>query len=421
MKKIKDILLLTVLFLLPFQTRYFYSSAYLKNIFWEYGSLCIYGIEILVAVLVLIDLYQKFSSPDFVKKIKLLQHGGLVRVLAFVSVLALYLFFSPLPKVTWQYFETIFYAVILAVLILESKLSFDKLALAFWGGGLLQACLGVWQFFGQSVVANKWFGIAAHTASDLGAAVVGFGDERWLRAYGSFGWPTSLGVYLAVVFLIGTLLLLRLQNNRSRSFVFIGQMVILSGLFFTFARGAWLALLIALCVLVYQRRKNILIWKQLFFYAAVFLVLVITFRPLVFNRFNLSNRLEIKSVTERVNQWSDFKKVFKSNIVLGTSPGLYTYSLYSLGMVSEYSYQPVHNIFLLFLGEWGVFGLLVLSSLLYFGNKFFNWLFSPFLAILIFGCFDHWIISMFTGWLFLAVVLALGVRYRAIDTSGQNE
>ena len=84
-------------------------------------------------------------------------------------------------------------------LIISQVEQTKKLITALWLSGLAQGLLAIWQFLSQGVLASKWLGLAAHLASDQGSFVVEFGGERWLRAYGSFGSPNSLGIYLAVI------------------------------------------------------------------------------------------------------------------------------------------------------------------------------------------------------------------------------
>jgi len=414
-EKIKDSLLLAVLFLLPLQTRYFLKTVYLDGVFWEYGSLYVYAVEILVAFILFIQIYLFFKNKIFLNSLN--KHSNTGALVIFFALFLSYLFLSKDFWVTWQYFGYVFYAFGLSVILLTSRLQLKYLILSFWSGALVTSVLSIWQFLSQSTFSNKWLGMASHAPSALGAAVVEFQDERWLRAYGFFGWPTSLAIYLAVAFLMG-LFLVSFFNNRFRFFVVIGQVFILTAIFFTFARGAWLALIFALILMALKNFNSQFFRQQFYLFAAVFVILVIIFKPLVFNRFNLSNRLESRSVNQRLEQWSDFKRVFKSNEFFGVGPGLYTKALYDRHLKNDYDLQPVHNVFILFLGEWGVVGIVIFSYLLLYYKKMIDWSFPPFWALLIFGFFDHWLISMFTGMLLLGLTIGFSRRLSAIDTLG---
>ena len=421
--KIKNYLLLTLLFLLPWQTRLIYSSAKLGWYDWEYGNLSLYGIELLLATIILFALIEKFRDKKFVSSLANLSRVRLVKVILGVgAVLSLYLFVSLSRNITWQYLNWVIYAICLAVIIVESKIEFKIMAIWLWSGAMVEAFGAISQFFNQSIVANKWLGMAGHTAADLGATVLDFGGVRYLRSYGSFGSPNSLGIYLAAVFLLGIILLCHSRlRERNVWMLLFGQNIILLGLFFSFARGAWLATCLGVIILIWKNFKNKLLWKQLFVYGLVMISLLVVFKPLIFSRVDFQNRLEIKSISERVEQLQDFKTIFSRNMFFGVGPGVYTYGLFNYQLNHQHDYQPVHNIYLLFLGEWGIVGLLGLLTVIFYLHKRINWLFVPLISVLIAGLFDHWTLSMFTGIIFLAILIALAMKYSDVDTISIKE
>lgn len=434
-KKIKNYLLLLFLFLLPWQTRLIYSSTKLGLYDWEYGNLSLYGTELLLAVVVLLTLVGKFRDKYFTNRLINLSRLRLVKVILGMGiVLSLYLYASLVRNITWQYLNWIIYAICLAVIIIESKVDFKKLATCLWLGGLVQGGLAIYQFLNQSVWGNKWFGMAYHSAGQLGTAVLDFDGARYLRAYGSFGSPNSLGIYLGAIFLLGIILISQNDKNENFSYktcahiyskenlwLLIGQIVILFGLFLTFARGAWLAVIFGIIILIWKNYKNILFWKQIVIYTFASILLLSIFKPLVFSRVDFQNRLEVKSISERVEQLQDFKTIFSKNILFGVGPGVYTYGLFKYHIEHKHDYQPVHNIFLLFLGEWGVVGLLGLFTGIYYLRKRLNWQFAPPSCVLVAGLFDHWSLSMFTGIIFFAVLASLSIRYSTVDTISKME
>ena len=421
--QIQNWLLLLFLFVLPWQTRLIYQTAYLGKDFWEYGSLSLYGSEILLGIIVLLFLIRKIRGEFTELFIKHFDKKRLAIVLGtFLSILAVYLFSSTNRAITWQYLNWLIYGICLSFAILESDLSFKKLTLAVWSGGLLQAIIGIWQFFNQFIPANKWLGMAVQDPHQLGVAVVEFGDERWLRAYGAFGWPNSFGIYLAVTFILGVILVLHEADKKTKICLLIGQIIILAGLFFSLARGAWLAAIVGMIFILVKKYPSKILWQQIGVYTLTFLVLLLVFKPLVFSRLDLNNRLEKMSLSQRADQWTEFQKVFANNYLVGSGPGNYTEVLH--GIYPKYfvgDLKPVHNIYLLFIAEWGMVGVFILSFLLFNRKKLLDWSFAPLIVLLVAGLFDHWSLSTFTGLVFFCLIASLSIKPVAIDTKVSRE
>ncbi len=421
--EIKNWLLLLFLFVLPWQTRWIYQTAYVGKDFWEYGSLSLYGTELLLGIVILLFLIEKIHNNFSNLFIKNLNKKRLIKILlSFFGILLLYLLTSTNRAITWQYLNWLIYGFCLIFIIWQSRLSFKKFSLAVWGGGVLQAVLGIWQFFLQYIPANKWLGMAVQDPYQLGVAVVEVGDERWLRAYGAFGWPNSLGIYLAVVFILGVILICRNENSKIKTLLLVGQTMILLGLFFSFARGAWLALIVGLLVLIIKKNTGKLFWQQIGVYALIILILLVIFKPLIFSRFDINNRLEKMSLSQRANQLTEFRQVFSKNYLIGVGPGNYTVVLH--GLYPKYSagdLKPVHNIFLLFLAEWGLVGMIFCSLIIFYNKKMSHWSFPPLTVLLVAGLFDHWSVSLFTGLIFFCLVVGLSFKYVDVDTKVQPE
>jgi len=426
------------IFLLPWQTRWIWQQSKINGVPWEYGTFSIYATEIIfwcAAIFLLISLWkqQKLQIVWREKNRKVL---GIIGLLIFYFVLSI--LHSLSPEISYQYIFHLLegLAVVSCFVILSEKsvipvktgiqasawsgmISRFRLIVVLWLGGVVQGIFAFWQFLSQNIAANKWLGLASHVPQDLGASVVEFGGERWLRAYGSFGSPNSLGIYLAVCLVVGLVIYNYLiEDDWRKILISAGQVIITVGLVLSFSRSAWIA---ATCgiffyIILNFNKYNLLFFsKQLLIILAPVICLFIIFQPIFLARFNHENRLEYRSVSERVGQYSEFKKVFLEYAWLGVGPGAYTLALSKLNPIaSTYELQPAHNIYLLTLAEWGIVGsvmwLVVYGFLgwnLWKNNKM--WI-PLILVLLIAGSFDHWNYTLYTGSILWWIVWGLGLQ-----------
>lgn len=414
LRKIYNLLLLAFLFLLPWQTRYIWHYGELNQGYWEYGTFSIYATEILLWSILILFFIQHFLKKEF--WINLKTKPKRIILLLFLVSAGLSL---ALSKNFWVSYNYVFH--ILEAMALMTVLAWQdekiKYQMALWAGAVVQAGLAVSQFLTQHVWANKWLGMAGQEAKNLGPSVIEFADQRWLRAYGSFGSPNSLGIYLAVLFVLGLVLYLKTESSRIKISISIGQLFILSGLLVSFSRGAWLAAvagILCLLVLIFFKQRQWLysFGKQIGFALAVFVFWLAIFYPVFTARFNFNNRLEAKSISERKGQYSEALSFIKSSPVFGFGPGAYTYALYEkYPKLKSWEYQPIHNIYLLALVEIGLVGFIFLFLLckpLFWYVVKNNIVYVPVLVAVIFtGIFDHWLWSMYTGMIFWWTIISL--------------
>lgn len=274
--------------------------------------------------------------------------------------------------------------------------------------------------------------MAEHFSSDLGVSVVEtLGGERWLRAYGGLDHPNILGGLLAVGILLLILQIINFWRRNSNSFknvVYIFFILIFSMcLFFTFSRGAWAALIVGLISLliitIWQR--DLLIQKRLLQIILVLALLVFFLytinSDLVLTRLSNDTRLEVKSNTERINSYKIANEVIKENWLAGVGIGNYTSAFQNIRPnLQSYSYQPVHNVFLLILAEIGIMGIIIFLIVIFrvfydlYRRKSINDKFTIYNLSLVLGMFtmfmvDHWWWSLHFGilltWLTIGLVI----------------
>lgn len=444
LNKTQGFLFYLLVFLLPWQTRWIIRDPLISGGVWEYGRVSLYAWDIVLVILLLISL------PKIWLKIKNLKGDFEILKNPFFIYFLLLLF--TLTSISWAQDKLL--AAVWVGRILEGGLiwflwktlqpKLNNVLLSLSLAGTAQALWAIGQFITQATFASKWLGVAVHPIMQYGTSVVLTDAGRWLRAYGGQVHPNVLGGLLVITCLATACLVIKNYKFKILSFklnyscllllLYIIQVV---GLFFTFSRGAWLALLVSLIAwLISSGRKNIrprtinirgkpdqnlpngelgLVNEKSYFAQQLLPILGYTFLVFVtlgvilwqptMGRILGGSRLEVKSVEERVTSVSDSRLVMANHWLSGVSIGNYTYALQQLvpHQPANY-YQPVHNVFLLILAELGIVGLMLILWLIKrmaFSSQFIVYDSLFLIPLLITSLFDHywWTIpSMFLLW-----------------------
>ena len=216
-----------LVFLLPWQARVIYKVGELAGGFWEYGTFAVYGTELLLLVLVVLNIIEKFrNKKEEIRKKK----GGMTTIVKpclpagrLLNCSIVLLFVVTILTVFWAgdsglglyKFGMLLEGFLLFWLVVSSRVSFRRMAWILVLSGVVQAGLGIWQFLGQEILGNKWLGMATQFPMDGGVSVVETSLRRWLRAYGTLPHPNILGGWL-VVGLLMTLGLYEFEYKKER-------------------------------------------------------------------------------------------------------------------------------------------------------------------------------------------------------------
>ena len=419
MQKYFPNLVYVILFLLPWQTRYIFDQKLINGQPFEYGTLSLYAVELLVIVTFFLgqrlQILKAHRAPT--------RFLGIAVLAALISVP-----FSQDPDLSLVAWGHLVIGAILFILLLDRRVNHHRALMAFVLGLVIPSLIGIFQVYAGFSPASSWLGLAGHQAAGLGQAVIEDVSGRFLRAYGTFNHPNVFGGFLAIGLIV--LMFLRRPIRVANYQLPITQLLsaLLSfALVITFSRSAWLSFLAAVAVggalLLYKHRLKARLALPML--SITFLSLAIAlgiFSEQAFSRFDVVLPLEEQSIDQRLEQYQVFPKVLAGNILIGVGLGAYTERLAIIEPDQPgYAYQPVHNVGLLVLGEIGILGLI--AVILWAGSvDRLNYAairrgsigaiagISLGTVILVVVFFDHYLWSSWQGLALLAFSMAMTLR-----------
>ena len=241
-----------------------------------------------------------------------------------------------------------------------------------------------------------FFGERSFNALTPGIALVRIFNSNFLRAYSTFSHPNSLAGYLSVILI----LVLNYRNKLIKDFsskLAITLLVLALGL--TFSLGALISLLLAFLFYKFFKRNP----------QGILIVLTSASLLLLSLPFVNPSATYSESIQERLTLAQTAKQIFFKNPLLGVGLNNFTAAKIS------WSFQPVHNIYLLILAETGIFGiigfLVFLKRILPKAAKLLNpGLFISLLFILFSGLIDHYSLTLQQNVLLFSLVLGYSLK-----------
>jgi len=428
LQQIIRILFYTFVFLLPWQTKLIIKPS--DNNFTE---ISFFVSHIILLLLLMVFLLYRVIKKDYHSRSSVMWYS-----LAGLSLFAfLSFFFAPDKVLAFYMFIILMLGLGLFYFLQEGCKKFayvdsviekSTTVFVFLTSIFFHVLLGIYQFLSQRAFAFKYLGLASHFPEDLGVSVIETSSGRWLRAYGGFDHPNIFAGVLIIAIILATYYLAKKKAIRTKTetieslFLFIFYFFSLLALLFTFSRSAWVAFIIAFISLVilfiYKKDKWALGRLAALFLFSIILISTIFFsyRELFMMRIEASGRLEQISLDERKDQLATVSKVLKEKWFFGVGLGNYTTYLKNSDFdrngikKADWQYQPVHNsLFLL----WVQSGLLALVFFITFlitlwkksREEAFVWFLLLPLILLMF--FDHWLLSLPFGVIFLFFILGI--------------
>jgi hypothetical protein len=410
-QKFAHLLFFLSVFFLPWQTQAVFATARIAAEPSPYGVAGIYVVEAMIIFAFVLRGREFFTLPTMRSNRALL---------IFLAAAFFSLGFSQVEWVGWFHLFHVVTAVLLYLLLTDNRTDMRRVVTLFLLGLLVPVCVGWYQVLSGSSPESTLLGVSAKDAATQGIAVVETAEHRLLRAYGTFPHPNIFGGYVAAG-IVALAWLSCYARNRQQLVGFFGFAVLIGATFVvTFSRSSWLGLCLAFLVLfvlmLWQRRPPPRRVMALMSVCAVSVLSTLAvFHTEVFSRFDPTQRIEIISMQERASQYQSYGDVFLSSPIIGVGPAAYTFVLEHLDPGHPaWSYQPIHNVYLLLLAELGLVGIIVLGFGLLAMNPFTKRsikkngnLFASALAVFLFtiGLFDHYLWTLWPGLALVALCL----------------
>ncbi|OGY48968.1 MAG: hypothetical protein A3B89_02985 [Candidatus Buchananbacteria bacterium RIFCSPHIGHO2_02_FULL_40_13] len=410
-----EYLIYLFVFLLPLATAWILAEKFIFGFKWQEGTFLLYATEILLWVIIILQVFLMF----FKKRSADIHCQKSLVVLAIWSLVAytgLSIFWSTNHTLSFYWWLKLLEGVILMFIVLKARFKIELVAWSLFWAGVFQSILAFWQFLSQEVISNKWLGLASHLSANVNSSVIETGGERWLRAYGGLPHPNILGGFLVISFLAGLYLYFNSFGNRRKLLSAVGLVFIVAGLFFSFSRSAWLSAIILYFIwslILFSKKRLADLIKVSLYLLLILASLIMTYQPLVFTRLAANQRLEEKSIEQRLDSLAEARAVILKNPFFGVGLGNYTNYLISFkpGFLG-WHYQPAHNIYLMVLAELGISGFLffIIIIILVFYKSSNLLAFSAFLAWLIIGLFDHYLWTNYFGLMLFWLIIGLALK-----------
>ncbi len=400
LQKIRIALTIVFFTILPFQTRWIYSDSPIDPAA-EWGRLSLYGSELVLGALLVLALAEAWKKRGKIKKAAKRKKSWWYWVaLVFILYLfryALFHGFISLQAITW-----ILLATATVIFVFSGWMPKRAVLHGVYIGLLLAALMGIFQVIDQSVIANKWLGLAQHLPQEGGAAVVEYGNTRFLRAYGPLPHPNIFGGYMAIALILSLYACLQTEFCKKK----LAALVIASSVALTlsFSRGAWLAAAIGIGILIIKHKKNIV--RPLLLAALPILITVSMTWPVVQTRISGQQRLEERSLQERGASLKDGWLLLQDHPITGVGIGMSALILGEGYIDQWWQIAPPHNILLVIALEIGVVGLILVGLLVVPLLKKFEFNLVAF-PLLVAGMFDHYLWTLYPGVMLVALSAAI--------------
>lgn len=406
-----------LLFLLPVQLNYYFwpEWAYVLGRRVDYLSPILYATDLLVIIMLAFWILERKINVVFFKNEAIIKTIVLITLLVSTNI-----FFSSVPVNSAFKWMMVIKLGFLIGYIIKNNFSILQIILPLLLSSFWVSAIGILQVLNQQSIGFYWLGERSFNTETLHIAKFFFcypfelSSACWqtIRAYGTFSHPNILGGFLSLVLLITIkhkkLLFSYIKTLRLYSYVPFEAMIFLGilsvpllALLLTFSRSSWISFIVGLVFI-----SSLSSIKKLIVGVGIAGMIIISTLPIPFI---LVSNTESFLVRRLLNE-AAFTMI-ADNWLAGVGLGNFLTALPNY-LVSRtiYFLQPVHNIYVLFLSEFGLIGLLIsiliIKQMSFIVKKLLTDNLYLVVPIILIGLSDHYFLTLHQGQLILAVILS---------------
>ncbi|OGI24924.1 MAG: hypothetical protein A3J76_00210 [Candidatus Moranbacteria bacterium RBG_13_45_13] len=254
-----------------------------------------------------------------------------------------------------------------------------KIIRIIWASGTLAAVMGLVQFFlpfvwGLDRTLKIWKNAAVFfLGNSFGKIVatnpswlVNISGETRMRAFGFFPDPHVFSFFVSLCFFAGLGLMLYEKSNFWKTLIATGNLLMISAVFFSFSRGAYLGVIIgSLFFLIFLLKKKNILGKIVIAGMVALIVALIFYQQAVYRRLVSAFNFKEGSNVERLENWRQAVGMVQDFPFSGV--GLGNYASVIDPTAGERSSIYAHNLFLDIAAETGILNAIVFLTLILVG------------------------------------------------------
>ena len=191
-------------------------------------------------------------------------------------------------------------------------------------------------------------------------------DPHLYRMFSTFLDPNFFGSFLVLAFLMGIGIFFTVKKRDAKVFLGTAILLTLFGIFLTFSRSAYIALLVGLSLLVYLKGYK----KWLFIVLGTVILLGGLSLALLHRQSEGTNLLRTASTAARIGNMQRAISIIADNPILGVGFNAYRYAQHRKGFIGGQGWETSHsgggvnNSYLFVWATTGIFGLAAFFYLL---------------------------------------------------------